>query len=198
MRNNVNSEYLKITPSEVRTYTYCPRLFFYETYMSREKSFSEKLRLALGRLYHFILESLIRIRRRGALVEKSIERPLGNILLVGRPDAILPGKDHLQIVEIKSGKAPANGRPWHSDKMQLVAYYMLLSGMVQKEIRTLLRYRDREFFVKITSNDITRFHKILEEIYYVKAYGIFPAAKYSPGKCQRCPYLTYCMIVGFP
>lgn len=187
------SNELIITPSEVRLFTYCPRLVFYETHLPIKRGLMRRLRLLLGKLYHLLIEALLLIKVRGD-VEKLIESRIGGFILRGKPDIYRENSDHIEVIEIKSSKSPQRG-VWFTDKMQLASYVLLLTTKTGKPVKAKILYRDRSEEVKISPNDIATLFKVFEGIVYIKKYGLFPPSTKNKYKCMKCEYAQLCSIV---
>jgi len=112
---------------------------FFELYLGRSRSLGERLRLALGRLFHvlFIIPDLIRgaSRESPMLVEVA-----DGVVLSGRADAMIVRGDEVRIVERKSSKAPRRGA-WVSDVLQASAYgFMLIRKRRANRVLIEIRY----------------------------------------------------------
>ncbi len=181
---------VKITPSEVHTYVYCPRLYFFELYLGRERGMLEKLRLLLGRIYHALHGFTDRLA--GRRVEEPIEVELGSVIVRGRPDAFTVSREGIVVVERKSSRPPRRGA-WASDGAQAMLYAFMLSviyGASSAEAR--VEYPGVSRSAKLDTERVTLLTRILDEIMLVKKYGIVPAALRSPRKCSRCPFNELC------
>ncbi len=181
-----------VTPSELRTFIYCPRLYFFERHLGRERGLRERLRLLLGRLFHALKGSLDRLR--GYRVEEPFEAELGGVVLRGRPDSYRLDGDVLVVVERKSGRAPRRG-VWESDLVQAAAYALGLraSGRASwSNARLVLEYRDARREVELGSEVVALLLRAIDDLILVKEYGIVPAARRSRGRCSRCPFRLLC------
>ncbi len=178
-----------VRPSEIHEFVYCPRLFFFDYYLGRERRLGERLRLLLGRLYHALLGLPDRIR--GRLVEDTLEVDLGKVVIRGRPDAYSLGDDRALVVERKSSKPPRRG-VWSSDSAQALTYAFMLARLHGVEVEASVEYPTRKARTRLDEEKINLIMKIIDDIVLVKAYGIVPKALRSPGKCGRCPFRDIC------
>ncbi len=179
-------------PSSLRTYVYCPRLYFFESHVRRERGLLERLRLALGRLYH-VLAGIVDMAR-GRVVEEPLEARLGDYVFVGRPDAWRVEEGRLVVTERKSGRGPRRG-VWLSDAAQAAAYaFMLLRSRVRGANEATLevgyafggvrRLRLTEDLVDIVLRAAGEMRMVRE--------GVVPYAYRVEAKCSICPYRVPC------
>lgn len=87
--------------------------------------------------------------REGVRQEKPlISRAYG---LIGRPDYLVRTDEGIIPVEVKSTKLPANGRPFDSHLMQLVAYCLLVEDVIDESVPYgIIRYSDGEVVIDYT------------------------------------------------
>ena len=178
-----------IFPSEIHSFAYCPRKYFFQTYLEAKPGLRQRVRMLLGTIYHAIKAFIS--RRRGYTVETRVERRLGNIVIRGRPDAYRVGENGVvEIVERKSGKGPRKG-VWISDMLQVSAYGLVLSG---KGERVLLRveYRSGSRISELDTSKVAFLMDVIRDLVLVKKYGIVPAASRTEAKCSKCPFREVC------
>jgi len=184
-----------VRPSEIHSYVYCPRQFFFSHYMGRAPGLFERLRLLLGSLYHAVAGFIDKMR--GYSVEEPITVDLGRVVMRGRPDSYMIGDDGTAvIIERKSGRGPRRGA-WASDVLQAAAYaFMVLRRGMASKARLRIEYLggggatyDLEY------EHVSLVLKAVEDIVYVKAYGVLPAANRSEAKCRACPFRRECYLL---
>ncbi len=179
-----------VFPSEIHSFAYCPRKYFFELYIGRERSLLEKIRLFLGILFHKIKS--IPDKMKGYNLEKSVTTIIGGVELRGRPDSFHydSSNEKLVIIERKSGRSPRRGA-WISDSLQVTAYGLMLRDLAET-IELWVEYRDSRRFSRLDSEKVGLLLKIIDDLILVKYYGIVPAAKRSARRCSRCPFRTIC------
>lgn len=184
---------LRITPSEIRTYVYCPRLYFFEQHARKEPSLWRRARLLLGSAAHYLAAIVARLTGRSA--EEEIEVELGQHALRGRIDQLEISGGTARITELKTGRAPSGGA-WMSDYMQALAYALMLSrakGLERVEIE--IRYRNGGARLEPRSEHVALLLRAIEEASLVKHHGIVPFANRS-GRCASCAYRQECEELG--
>jgi len=184
-----------VLPSKARSFTYCPRRYFFEVHLGRERGLLERARMLLGTLYHAVLGALDRLLR-GRTVEEPVRARLGGYLIVGRPDAYQVDGDTLLVVERKSGSAPRRG-VWLSDMVQAVLYVVALrrSGVAAERSVIELSYaRGGSRVFEVDEDQVAIALKIIEDMMLAEE-GVVPAALPTPGKCSSCPFRLECEAV---
>ncbi len=181
-----------VYPSELHEYAYCPRYYFFHTHIGRKPTLREKIRMFIGKLFHFVkgVPDLLRGRR----VEETIEVSIGSgVVLRGRPDSYEVRTDReVLVIERKSGRGPKKG-VWVSDSSQASAYAFMLArllGVSNASIR--IEYATKSRSSKLDEEKITRLLKLIDEIILVREHGIVPYPKRGPRKCARCPFKDIC------
>jgi len=193
MPGGAEGKRLTIYPSEIHEFVYCPRLYFFERYLGRERSLRERVRLFLGTLFHFV--KAIPDRARGHKVEERIEVEVGGVRLRGRPDAYHVEEDKVTIIERKSSKAPRRG-VWLNDSAQAVAYGFMITRLESaRSVRIRIEYPTTARESELDSDKVSFILRLLDDIVLVKKYGIVPAAKPSKKKCARCPFRAECDLL---
>lgn len=163
---------------------------FFELYLGRSRSLGEKLRLALGRLFHvlFIIPDLIRgaSRESPMLVEVA-----DGVVLSGRADAMIVRGDELRIVERKSSKAPRRGA-WVSDVLQASAYgFILIRKGRANRVLIEIRYPTASRLFELDESLTSMLLRAVDDLILVKRYGIVPMAKRG-SRCLKCPFKDIC------
>ncbi len=182
-------EKIVVRPSEIHEFVYCPRLFFFDTHLGRERTLRERLRLLLGRLYHALLGLPDRLR--GRIVEETLEVDLGRVIIRGRPDAYSIEDGLARVVERKSSRPPRRG-VWSSDSAQALTYAFMLARLHGVEAEASVEYPTRRARARLDEEKVYYILRLIDDIVLVKAYGIVPKALRSPGKCARCPFREVC------
>jgi CRISPR-associated exonuclease Cas4 len=186
-----NKDRVYITPTEIKTFFYCPRLLFFELYLGRKITLRRRIRAALGSLYHTIKHLLNTIR--GIEAEKNVTLELGKYTIKGRIDALEEDDDKILIHEYKSGSGPRAGA-WLSDYMQALTYAFisLRNTSNSKTVIFKLHYRSKTLEFNVDSEPVNLLLKAMSDIYIIKKYGVLPDPNPSPRKCSICPYKDIC------
>ena len=179
-----------VKPSEVHTYAYCPRLYFFEIHSGRHRGPRERLRMLLGAILHRVLGVALRLR--GYRVEEPLSAELGGVRVVGRADAVRIEDGAVSVVERKSGRAPRRGA-WASDVLQ-AAVYAILALRAEGASRATLRleYRNGSRVYELGDDLVSAALRAVDEVVLVKYHGIVPYANRGPRRCARCPFRGPC------
>ncbi|GBF09349.1 hypothetical protein apy_10740 [Aeropyrum pernix] len=180
----------RIAPSRLRTFVYCPRLYFFETHMPAERGLTERFRMLLGTAYHAAAALLDRIR--GSRAEEPVEASIGGYLIAGRPDSWRMDDGEVLVVERKSGRGPKAG-VWLSDLLQAVAYAIALSRRSNaRSARVKIVYlRGGSGEYSVGEDLVYTAMRAMEDM-RLAAEGILPYPHRSPRKCAICPYREEC------
>jgi CRISPR-associated protein Cas4 len=181
-----------IRASEVRLYTFCPRLYFFETHVKARRPIKTSIRLILGRLLHVAQGLLARLR--GYRVEELLEADIGGVRFRGRPDYYTVRGSTAVIVEFKSGQGPRSGA-WLSDVMQVTAYAFMLGKLRYSNVIGIIRYRGSVRSFKVTSEHIATLLRLVDEAVLVKNRGLVPYPLRSYRKCLACRYKVECFTM---
>ncbi len=114
--------------------------------------------------------------------------------LTGKPDYLLKDQhNNLIPVEVKSGSAPRDGRPYQSQQMQLAAYFLLVEDVLQRPVPYgLIRYRDQT--LRIANTDELR-EQLMEMIAQMRMLLTRDAVHRDhdhPQRCARCSMAHAC------
>ena len=126
-------------------------------------------------------------------VWKKTLKPLydASIGLTGRPDYLIKKGALIIPVEVKSSWAPRS--PYDSHILQLAAYCVLVQSTYnQRPPYGLLRYRNRTFKIKFTSDLEERVLEIIDIIRMQKDKEDTPRSHNQPTRCARCGYRNSC------
>ncbi len=180
-----------ITPTEVKTFFYCPRLLFFQLYLGKKMTLKHKIRAKLGSFYHTIKHIMNTLR--GIEAEKDVTLELGRYVLKGRIDALEEGADKILIHEYKSGSGPRRGA-WLSDYMQALTYAFISikNSSRGKDVIFKLHYRSKTLDFNVDSESVNLLLDAMSDIYIIKKYGVLPDPNPSPAKCSKCPYRDIC------
>ncbi|MEB2793842.1 MAG: CRISPR-associated protein Cas4 [Caldisphaeraceae archaeon] len=190
--NNRDNEKVTIYPSEIHTYFYCPRMYFFETFIKKRRGFFSTLRLLIGRAFHFSFR--LRDITKKFSYEVPLETSLGNVKIRGRPDAFRIDGNEAYIIERKSSKAPYRGA-WASDVMQATAYGIIISREKEiDEIKIEIRYPTKKRLFSLDSYLVSNALKAISDMVLVKRYGIVPFANRG-NRCKKCPYREECFLL---
>ncbi len=182
---------VRIYPSELHEYAYCPRYYFFHVHLGRRLTLRERLRMLLGRLFHWVKG--VPDKLKGRHVEEAIEVEVGSgIVLRGRPDSFEIGSDSVLVIERKSGRGPRKG-VWISDSTQASAYAFMLARLLDaRDVKIRVEYASKARNSSLDEEKVYRLLKIIDEIILVREYGIVPYAKRSPRRCAKCPFREVC------
>jgi len=126
-------------------------------------------------------------------VWKKTRKPLydAGIGLTGRPDYLIKKGDQIIPVEVKSSYAPRS--PYDSHILQLAAYCVLVESTYrQRPPHGLLRYKNRTFKIKFTSNLEERVLEKIDVIRKQKNKEDAPRSHNQLNRCARCGYRNIC------
>ncbi len=165
----------KLRPSDVRTFAFCPRLYFFERHLGREVSLLQKLRMLLGKLWHLIVE--IKYEEK----EIPLRGELFGFEVVGRADAVTEDA----VVEIKSADGPSDGA-WYGDYLQASIYALLAN-----KNKIVIKYRNGEREFEPDGEEVERIFRLVEMI----EDGYLPPPKRSRW-CAKCPFKELCEALG--
>ncbi len=124
---------------------------------------------------------------------KKVLKPLyeASIGLTGRPDYLIKKGDRIIPAEVKSSWAPHS--PYDSHILQLAAYCVLVNSTYgQRPPYGLLRYKNRTFKVKFTSDLEEKVLEIIDVIRKQKGKEDIPRSHNHPNRCARCGYRNSC------
>ncbi|MGC9134456.1 CRISPR-associated protein Cas4 [Caldisphaera sp.] len=187
--NNRNKTKAVIHPSELHSYFYCPRVYFFETHIRKRKSIATRIRLFFGSIFHYAFRLRDIIKKYS--YEIPIETDLGNLIIRGRPDAFKIDKSSAYVIERKSSKPPYKGA-WISDIMQAAAYSIILIREKNlKEAKIEIRYPNKSKVFDLDTELVSMLMKALDEMLLVKYSNILPYAKRG-NRCNSCPYKQEC------
>jgi len=193
MPSRAEGRRLTIYPSEIHEFVYCPRLYFFDLYLGRERSLRERIRLFLGTIFHIIKS--VPDRAKGHKVEERIEVEIGDIRLRGRPDAYHVEEDTVTIIERKSSRPPRRG-VWLNDSAQAVTYGFMITRLGSpRSVKIRIEYPTTARESELDSEKVSFILRVIDDIVMVKKYGIVPAAKPSKKKCARCPFRAECDLL---
>lgn len=137
----------------------------------------------------------------GEIVYEDADGAAGGMLvsnrygLCGKPDYLVEGEeeDDLIPVEVKSGNAPRNGKPYHSHLMQLAVYLLLVEDVLDRPAPYgLIRYRDRTLRITNTDALIEELLSVLDEMREVLADGYAGRSHDQPARCTNCSLAHVC------
>ena len=111
--------------------------------------------------------------------------------LTGRPDYLIKKNRQIIPAEVKSSWAPRS--PYDSHILQLAAYCVLVESTYrQRPPYGLLRYKNRTFKVKFTSELENKVLEIISTIRMQKNKEDAPRSHNHPNRCARCGYRNIC------
>ncbi|MEB3756498.1 MAG: CRISPR-associated protein Cas4 [Desulfurococcales archaeon] len=185
----MEKEKITFTPTEIKTFFYCPRLYFFELYLRKKPPVERRIRMVLGSFYHMMKKYISLLKGREA--EKTVSAELGNYILTGRMDALEVREQEVVIHEYKSGKGPREGA-WLSDYMQALTYAFINIRKGSNRVRIELHYRAKTVNFGIDSESVELLLRALSDMYLIKKHGILPDPNPTPRKCIKCPYREVC------
>ena len=115
--------------------------------------------------------------------------------LRGKPDYLLEEKngDGLIPVEVKSGLAPRDGKPYPSHAMQLAVYFLLVEDTLQEDAPYgLIRYRDRTVRVENSDKLRTELLAVLEAMRTILKRGKAQRNHNQARRCAGCSVAYAC------
>lgn len=193
VNSNENEKEYVILPSELHSFVYCPRYYFFERFIPHKRTFGERLRLFLGRLFHIFHGFFDRLK--GYSVENPFIVSIGKVKIVGRPDSYVINNNYLEVIERKSGKAPKRGA-WLSDLVQASTYAFAISFNAERSLNTKIKikYRNKTVTYDFNSDLVNIVLKVIEDLILVKYYGVLPAANRGR-RCEKCPFKEFCALL---
>lgn len=167
--------------SEISQFVYCPRRFYYITFLD---TIGKNYELTDGRLSH---EG---ISRRGGWTREMylISERYG---LRGKIDIVEEGET-LTPIERKRAES---GKYFESDELQLTAYCMLLEDNIDGKVNVGYIYtesNDKRHIVRITGWHREQVKKIISTIQEMTIDNIPPFTD-NRNKCVKCSTRGYCM-----
>ncbi|HEX8748166.1 MAG TPA: CRISPR-associated protein Cas4 [Pyrinomonadaceae bacterium] len=123
------------------------------------------------------------------------ERPLVSPAygLTGRPDYLVQTSEGIVPVEAKSTKCPANGRPYDSHIMQLVAYCLLVESAIGAEVPYgVIKYSDREIIIDYTEELRDELITLLEEMREARRAKDVHRSHEEAQRCYKCSMRGVC------
>jgi CRISPR-associated exonuclease Cas4 len=123
------------------------------------------------------------------------ERPLvsRSYGLTGRPDYLVRTDEGVVPVEVKSGRCPANNRPYDSHVMQLAAYCLLVEDVLEEHVPYgIIRYADREITLDYTDELRSELLLLLDEIKEARLAEEVHRSHDDARRCKGCSMLEVC------
>jgi CRISPR/Cas system-associated exonuclease Cas4 (RecB family) len=147
--------------------------------------------------YHEVSETMRRIMR-AYIAELDVE-------LAGRLDGHeIRAFGEIKLIELKSGRGPAEKKAWRSDEMQLIAYFYLAEATLQRAAghrmmqwtakQGIVRYKKGEDVA--VNYDNARRERLLETLKEMKEiipHGVSPPDHKSANKCISCGFRDSCL-----
>jgi CRISPR-associated exonuclease Cas4 len=114
--------------------------------------------------------------------------------LTGKPDYLLKDRyNNLIPVEVKSGYAPRDGRPYQSQLLQLAAYCLLVEDVLQRPVPYgLIRYRDQTLRIDNTDELRARLTETLAEMRALLSRDTVHRSHDQARRCARCSMAHAC------
>lgn len=113
--------------------------------------------------------------------------------LTGRPDYLVKTAEGVVPIEAKSAKCPANGRPYDSHIMQLMAYCLLVEDALEERVPYgIIRYRDCELAIDYTPEMKEDLLALLEEMRAARRAEDVHRSHEDPRRCAGCSMLEAC------
>lgn len=113
--------------------------------------------------------------------------------LSGKPDYLLEEDDGLVPIEVKSGNAPSNGRPYPSHRMQLAVYFLLIEDALGETAPYgLIRYRDETLRVENTDELREQLLQVVAEMQDVLQDGEAYRSHNFSRRCAGCSVAYAC------
>lgn len=115
--------------------------------------------------------------------------------LRGKPDYLLAAKNDSGLipVEVKSGNAPRNGKPYASHVMQLAVYFLLVEDVLDEDVPYgLIRYRDRSLRVENSDELREELFAVLDEMREILHEGFANRSHNHARRCAGCSVAYAC------
>lgn len=184
-----------IPVTELRQWTYCPRVVYFHQLMAGAGRETFKMREGLR-----AQEMIENLEMRRTLREYGLEgaeRLFGVRLedeglgLTGKLDLLLRGADEAAVVEFKL----TSGEPGENHRMQLAGYALLVEAAMGLRVENTFLFRipdNRVFRVPITVELRERVAEVVRAIQRMKKAEEMPAATLIRARCAECEYANFC------
>jgi len=186
---------LVITPSKLHQYVFCPRQVFFDHYIKAPKPLSQRIRMWIGKLLHFIHHLLKPGYVKEELLKVEVDE-IDGVVLVGKPDSYKIDGDTIILEEFKSYRMPRKPNrwdliAWESDVVQALAYAYMLQKIHGKKVFVIIRYIDGA--TSFEFNELLKLGLlcVIEEYRKMVEYKILPDT-HRNRRCLRCPYREFC------
>lgn len=123
-----------------------------------------------------------------------LEKPLFSkrLQLTGKPDYVVKDGEQVVPVEVKSGRAPADG-PYDSHIYQLAAYCALVTDAYgRRPAYGLIRYADKTWSVEYTQTLEAELESLLDAIRADEAAQDVARSHNAPARCRACGFRDVC------
>jgi CRISPR-associated exonuclease Cas4 len=123
-----------------------------------------------------------------------LEKPLFSqrLQLTGKPDYVVQDGEQMVPVEVKSGRAPADG-PYESHIYQLAAYCALVTEAYgRRPTYGLIKYADRTWAVDYTPTLEAELEHLLDEIRADHQARDVARSHSSAARCRACGFREVC------
>lgn len=191
---------IKVTPSEVIEYEFCPRFVYFMLYLEIPQHEEQHFKVQIGREIHEEKERMNKdyTRKKLDVEKKLITQQLSSEVypIHGIVDEVLFMKDGTA-APLDFKFAEFEGKVYNTYKSQLVMYGMLIEENfgrpVKKGYLVYTRSKNELVEVEITEEDRLEVMQTVNEIISIIDKGYFPEGANSKKKCENCCYRNICV-----
>ncbi len=181
--------------TELRQWTYCPRVVYYHMTMPGAGRNTYKMEEGLRAQEMFESLEMRRTLREyglsGAKREFGIWLSDGELGLSGKLDVLLRGDEVAAVVDFKL----TAGGVGENHKVQLAGYSLLVEKLLGLKAETAFLFRipdDQVFAVPVTVELRESVKRVVAQIRWMRENEELPDATANRGKCVECEYMNYC------
>lgn len=187
-----------IPVTELRQWTYCPRVVFFHQFMPGAGR--ETFKMKEGLRAQEMIESLEMRRTLREYGLEGAERQFGVWLeddrlgLTGKLDLLLRGPEVASVVEFKL----TSGELGENHRMQLAGYALLVEATSGERVENTFLFRipdNRVFRVPLTEELRNRVAEVVGAIRRMKDAEEMPEATLIRARCAECEYANFCADV---
>lgn len=189
---------MKITPSQIIEYLYCPRFTYFEYVLRIPQKEDKHFKVVKGRQVHELQSETNKkyLRKKIGVQEKFLNRYLSNDVLAGEVDEVLVLNDGT-MAPLDYKFAIYKDRVYDTYKTQLYCYAWLIESNYDKNVKKgfLVYTRSNNKLIEVTINQVDK-QKIkqgVDEITQIMVYNYFPRATKYKKRCIGCTYKNVCV-----
>ena len=189
-------ELLPVT--ELRQWTYCPRVVYFHQFMPGAGQMTFKMREGLHAQEMIEVLEMRRTLRQygleGATREFNVWLQDESLGLSGKLDLLLRGDTFASVVDFKL----TSGDVGENQKMQLTGYALLVEAALGLRVDRTFLFRipdNRVFPVEITDEMRSQVRHIVAEVRRMKEREEIPGPTAIRARCVECEYANFCADV---